>query len=178
MSTALWFGGLFVVVAGAALISARARGNPDAVARREIPAAAALAVALLSFSAIWIWGGGDASRGHDDRRREGIPVRLRMQAVTVDIGDHLHVGTSDDVDLRLPAIDGVPRGRMFELAPPIDAMTIAIAPGFDAVPVTDRDIVAATRAALRHRCPRTGVTSSLDGSNPGEVAQGGGMADV
>ncbi|HET9991143.1 MAG TPA: hypothetical protein VFQ65_21570, partial [Kofleriaceae bacterium] len=83
MDVALWFAALSGLVVMATLATARARATPDAVIGRAPFVAVAFGHAVIVAGAIWVWGGTDASLGHDAQLRRGPRVTLELRAVTL-----------------------------------------------------------------------------------------------
>ncbi len=83
MALALWFAGLIGLIVAAAVTSGRGRANPSEVIGRGVAAIAAVAYAGLIVSAIWLWGGQDATDGRADRLREGATVSVTIEGTRI-----------------------------------------------------------------------------------------------
>jgi hypothetical protein len=102
MDVALWFAVLCGLVVVATLATTRARAIPDAVIGRGPFVAVALGHAAIVAGAIWVWGGTDASLGHDAQLRLGPRVTLELRAVTVAVDHAITIGHDAAADVRLP----------------------------------------------------------------------------
>lgn len=116
MSHVLWFAGLLGLVVAATVASGRGRARATEVIGRGVAAIAAIAYAALVVSAVWLWGGQDASDGRAERLRAGATVTVAIEGTRLPISGAKQwtIGHDAAVDVRLPG-DGAPALARLEL---------------------------------------------------------------
>ncbi len=136
MSHVLWFAGLFGLVVAAAVASGRGRVRGTEVIGRGVAAIAAVAYAALVVSAVWLWGGEDATDGRADRLRAGATVTVTVEGTKIPWGGAKRwtVGHDAGADIRLPG-DGAELARIqlddrgaasITVAKPVTARTVRL----------------------------------------------------
>jgi hypothetical protein len=102
MSIALWLAAFIILIAAAVAVSARGRAAPSGLVVRGVPLGFAVLLAGLAAAVPWVWGGTAAIDGRAERLRAGVPVRLVLASVAIDVDKPTTIGWSPTADLRLP----------------------------------------------------------------------------
>src|SRR5688500_7955376 len=108
MAIGAWLVAFMLLIAAAVSLSARGRSTPTGLVPRWTSIGLALAILALAGASVWVWGGGAAIEGRAQRLRDGVPVRLSLTSVAVDVaaGAPATIGWSASATLRLPAGPG------------------------------------------------------------------------
>ncbi|MEO8845583.1 MAG: hypothetical protein ABI591_04095 [Kofleriaceae bacterium] len=133
MDVVVWFAMVCGLVVLATLATTRARATPDAVIGRAPFVAVALGHAVVVTGAIWVWGGTDASLGHDAQLQRGPRVMLELRAVSLAVDHPISIGHAAASDVHLPGAGTAKLAEVTRDARGI-VVTVACPPGTFVVP--------------------------------------------